>query len=136
MLLTSIRSWIWNTTEHVEAFVVACWTVPTGLALIYKIGLESTLLEKSLETKATDRLVLEVKCRKKVHCQNTYRAYFKIIMPNRRAISNLAILIGFLKVIAATNAHILVFLDFLVQTRIDQQNASQALFDYDKAWYD
>ena len=56
--LTLIRSWIWNTTERVEAFVVACWTAPTGLVLVYKKDLEPMFLEESLETKATDELMI------------------------------------------------------------------------------
>ncbi|CEG79543.1 hypothetical protein RMATCC62417_13995 [Rhizopus microsporus] len=55
--LTLIRPWIWNTAERVKAFVVACWTAPTGLVLVYKKDLELMLLEKSSETKATDRLM-------------------------------------------------------------------------------
>ena len=56
--LTSVRSWIWNTTERMEAFVVAGWTAPTGLVLIYKKDLEPMFLEKSSETKATDGLMI------------------------------------------------------------------------------
>ena len=56
--LTLIRSWIWNTTERMEAFVVAGWTAPTGLVLIYKKDLEPIFLEKSSETKATDGLMI------------------------------------------------------------------------------
>ena len=56
--LTSIWLWIWNTTERVKDFVVASWTAPTGLILIYKKDLEHMFLEKSSETKATDGLMI------------------------------------------------------------------------------
>ena len=56
--LTSTRSWIWNTTERVEDFVVAFWTATIGLVLIYKKDLEPMFLEKSSETKATDGLMI------------------------------------------------------------------------------
>ena len=56
--LTSIRSWIWNITERVEAFVVAGWTEPTCPVLVYKKDLEPMFLEKSSETKATDGLMI------------------------------------------------------------------------------
>ena len=58
ILLTSIRSRIWNTTERMEAFVVAGWTAPTGLVLVYKKDLEPMFLGESSETKGTDRLMV------------------------------------------------------------------------------
>ena len=56
--LTSTRSWIWNTTERVEDFVVAFWTATIGLVLIYKKDLEPMFLGESSETKGTDRLMV------------------------------------------------------------------------------
>jgi hypothetical protein len=58
MSLSLIRSWVWNTTERVETFVVACWTAPTGHVLVYKKDLEPMFLEEPSEAKTTDRLMV------------------------------------------------------------------------------
>ena len=43
-----------------EAFVVAGWTAPTGLVLVYKKDLEPMFLEESSEIKVTDRLMVRL----------------------------------------------------------------------------